>query len=89
MKPILTTNPSLFIPKVEVFTITPKPNTNITIDGFPVITSFEWINNQSGESGFIYGNSISSFADNAKFILYDATIATYYEMIGNPTVNAD
>lgn len=88
MKPILTTNPSLFIPKVEVFTITPQPNTNIMIDGFPVITSFEWVNNQSGDSGVVSGDS-SSFADGAPFILWGAEIAPYYSMIGSPTVYAD
>lgn len=91
MKPILTTNISLFIPNKEIFTITPQTNTNIMIDGFPVITSFEWINKQSGKSGFIYGNSIYSSVDNVKFILYDAVIATYYKLnvAVNPTVNAD
>lgn len=86
--PVLTSNPSLFIPNTSTFTIVPVTNPNMLIDGFPVITSFAWTNNESGSSGTVVGTSLHTI-DNLPLLLYDATVTPYYTMSGVAQVLSD
>lgn len=87
--PILTTDTSKFVPNPS-YTIVPTPNPNVTVDNFPVVTSFTWqMNEKPYTSGTYQGDSQSTSADNLPVVLAGPNISTWYTVSGSPSVLSD
>ena len=84
--PVVTMNKGMF-PDKPPFVTTRSPCSAAYVDGSLIITSYEWVNTVTKETGFVPGNASFVTADGAPVILLKGIVTTH--IAGNGPVTGD